>query len=201
MKSLPLPHAKGRLVFGSFNPIHVGHLILANYFTEHTDLDEVWFIVSPQNPFKQKQSLLPNYHRLELVYRATQEYPKLKVSDIEFGLPTPSYTSTTLVHLEEKYPEKEFALLIGEDNLSNFNKWRNYDLILDRHYLYVYPRVDVKKIPEEFNDHPKIKLVEAPRMELSSSDIRSAIKAGKNIRPLMPPESWQYLDEMNFYKK
>ncbi|MGB1445074.1 MAG: nicotinate (nicotinamide) nucleotide adenylyltransferase [Flavobacteriaceae bacterium] len=189
------------LFFGSFNPIHVGHLILANYFTEHTDLDEVWFIVSPQNPFKQKQSLLPNYHRLELVYRATQEYPKLKVSDIEFGLPTPSYTSTTLVHLEEKYPEKEFALLIGEDNLSNFNKWRNYDLILDRHYLYVYPRVDVKKIPEEFNDHPKIKLVEAPRMELSSSDIRSAIKAGKNIRPLMPPESWQYLDEMNFYKK
>ena len=189
------------LFFGSFNPIHVGHLILANYFTEHADLDEVWFIVSPQNPFKQKQSLLPNYHRLELVYRATQEYPKLKVSDIEFGLPTPSYTSTTLVHLEEKYPEKEFALLIGEDNLSNFNKWRNYDLILDRHYLYVYPRVDVKKIPEEFNDHPKIKLVEAPRMELSSSDIRSAIKAGKNIRPLMPPESWQYLDEMNFYKK
>ena len=189
------------LFFGSFNPIHVGHLILANYFTEHTDLDEVWFIVSPQNPFKQKQSLLHNYHRLELVYRATQEYPKLKVSDIEFGLPTPSYTSTTLVHLEEKYPEKEFALLIGEDNLSNFNKWRNYDLILDRHYLYVYPRVDVKKIPEEFNDHPKIKLVEAPRMELSSSDIRSAIKAGKNIRPLMPPESWQYLDEMNFYKK
>ena len=189
------------LFFGSFNPIHVGHLILANYFTEHTDLDEVWFIVSPQNPFKQKQSLLPNYHRLELVYRATQEYPKLKVSDIEFGLPTPSYTSTTLVHLEEKYPEKEFALLIGEDNLSNFNKWRNYDLILDRHYLYVYPRVDVKKIPEEFNEHPKIKLVEAPRMELSSSDIRSAIKAGKNIRPLMPPESWQYLDEMNFYKK
>ena len=189
------------LFFGSFNPIHVGHLILANYFTEHTDLDEVWFIVSPQNPFKQKQSLLPNYHRLELVYRATQEYPKLKVSEIEFGLPTPSYTSTTLVHLEEKYPEKEFALLIGEDNLSNFNKWRNYDLILDRHYLYVYPRVDVKKIPEEFNDHPKIKLVEAPRMELSSSDIRSAIKAGKNIRPLMPPESWQYLDEMNFYKK
>lgn len=189
------------LFFGSFNPIHVGHLILANYFTEHTDLDEVWFIVSPQNPFKQKQSLLPNYHRLELVYRATQEYTKLKVSDIEFGLPTPSYTSTTLVHLEEKYPEKEFALLIGEDNLSNFNKWRNYDLILDRHYLYVYPRVDVKKIPEEFNKHPKIKLVEAPRMELSSSDIRSAIKAGKNIRPLMPPESWQYLDEMNFYKK
>ena len=189
------------LFFGSFNPIHVGHLILANYFTEHTDLDEVWFIVSPQNPFKQKQSLLPNYHRLELVYRATQEYPKLKVSDIEFGLPTPSYTSTTLVHLEEKYPEKESSLLIGEDNLSNFNKWRNYDLILDRHYLYVYPRVDVKKIPEEFNDHPKIKLVEAPRMELSSSDIRSAIKAGKNIRSLMPPESWQYLDEMNFYKK
>ena len=188
------------LFFGSFNPIHIGHLILANYFTENTDLEEVWLVVSPQNPFKQKQSLLANHHRLQLVNRAVEEYPKLKVSDIEFGLPTPSYTSTTLAHLEEKYPEKDFALLIGEDNLCTFHKWKNYQLILERHQLYVYPRVNVNEIPDEFKGHPKIKLVKAPRMELSSSDIRSAIKAGKNVRASMPPESWQYLDEMNFYK-
>ena len=188
------------LFFGSFNPIHIGHLILANYFTENTDLEEVWLVVSPQNPFKQKQSLLANHHRLQLVNRAVEEYPKLKVSDIEFGLPTPSYTSTTLAHLEEKYPEKDFALLIGEDNLCTFHKWKNYQLILERHQLYVYPRVNVNEIPDEFKGHPKIKLVTAPRIELSSSDIRSAIKAGKNVRPSMPPESWQYLDEMNFYK-
>ena len=188
------------LFFGSFNPIHIGHLILANYFTENTDLQEVWLVVSPQNPFKQKQSLLANHHRLQLVNRAVEEYPKLKVSDIEFGLPTPSYTSTTLAHLEEKYPEKDFALLIGEDNLCTFHKWKNYQLILERHQLYVYPRVNVNEIPDEFKGHPKIKLVKAPRMELSSSDIRSAIKAGKNVRASMPPESWQYLDEMNFYK-
>ena len=188
------------LFFGSFNPIHIGHLILANYFTENTDLQEVWLVVSPQNPFKQKQSLLANHHRLQLVNRAVEEYPKLKVSDIEFGLPTPSYTSTTLAHLEEKYPAKDFALLIGEDNLCTFHKWKNYQLILERHQLYVYPRVNVNEIPDEFKGHPKIKLVKAPRMELSSSDIRSAIKAGKNVRASMPPESWQYLDEMNFYK-
>ena len=188
------------LFFGSFNPVHIGHIILANYFTENTDLEEVWLVVSPQNPFKQKQSLLANHHRLQLVNRAVEEYPKLKVSDIEFGLPTPSYTSTTLAHLEEKYPEKDFALLIGEDNLCTFHKWKNYQLILERHQLYVYPRVSVNEIPAEFKGHPKIKLVNAPRIELSSSDIRSAIKADKNVRPSMPPESWQYLDEMNFYK-
>ena len=154
------------LFFGSFNPVHIGHLILANYFTENTDLEEVWLVVSPQNPFKQKQSLLANHHRLQLVNRAVEEYPKLKVSDIEFGLPTPSYTSTTLAHLEEKYPEKDFALLIGEDNLCTFHKWKNYQLILERHQLYVYPRVNVNEIPAEFKEHPKIKLVNAPRIEL-----------------------------------
>lgn len=188
------------LFFGSFNPIHNGHLILANHFAEYTDLDEVWLVVTPQNPFKQKQSMLANNHRLEMVYRATEEYPKLKPSTIEFDLPTPNYTSTTLAHLEEKYPTKDFSLLLGEDNLYNFHKWKNYTHILEHYTLYVYPRGIEKNIPEGLKNHPKIKRIEAPKIELSSSQIRSAIKEGKNIRPLMPPESWNYLDEMNFYK-
>ena len=132
------------LFFGSFNPVHNGHLILANHFAEHSDLDEVWLVVTPQNPFKQKQSLLANHHRLEMVYRATHNYPKLRPSDIEFGLPTPNYTIDTLARLEEKYPTKSFSLMLGEDNLSSFHKWKNYDLILSRYPLYIYPRKNAK---------------------------------------------------------
>ena len=188
------------LFFGSFNPIHNGHLILANHFAEYTDMDEVWMVVTPQNPFKQREKLLSNHHRLELVYRATQEYPKLRPSKIEFSLPVPSYTCNTLVHLEEKFPDKEFALFLGEDNLCTFHKWKNYELILDRYCHYVYPPTFKKALPEHSKNHPNLNFFEAPRIELTSSGIRKAIKEGKNIRPLMPPESWQYLDEMNFYK-
>ena len=188
------------LFFGTFNPIHVGHMILANHFAEHSDLDQVWLVVTPQNPFKQKISMLANHHRLELVYRATYNYPKLKPSDIEFGLPTPNYTSDTLAHLEEKYPQKDFVLLMGKDNLHTFHKWKNYEVILERYHLYVYPRKEDKAVPEIFQNHPKIKTVHAPEIEVASSNIRQWIKAGKNIRPLLPPESWAYLDEMNFYK-
>ena len=188
------------LFFGSFNPIHVGHLVLANHFAENSDLEEIWLVVTPQNPFKVKQSMLPNNHRLEMVYRATEPYPKLKPSAIEFELPTPNYTSITLAHLNEKYSKKEFALLLGEDNLNSFHKWKNYTYILENHSLYVYPREMKKDIPKEFQNHPKIIQINAPKIELSSSYIRKAIKEGKNVRPLMPPESWQYLDEMNFYK-
>lgn len=189
------------LFFGTFNPIHNGHLILANHFAEHTDLDEVWLVVTPQNPFKQKQSILANHHRLEMVYRATEAYTKLKPSDIEFGLPTPNYTCDTLIYLEEKYPDKSFVLLMGKDSLNSFHKWKNHHLILERYSLCVYPRKSEKKIPASLQNHPKITPIEAPEIELSSSAIRRWIKEGKNIRPLLPPESWQYLDEMNFYKK
>ena len=188
------------LYFGTFNPIHVGHLILANHFTETTDIDEVWFVVTPHNPMKKKNSLLGDRHRLELVYRATKEYTKLQHSDIEFGLPTPNYTINSLTLLKEKHPNKNFALLMGEDNLVNFPKWKNYELILEDYELYVYPRYSDRPIPEQFKNHPKIHLIDAPKIELSSSAIRASIKNGQNVRALIPPESWVYLQEMNFYK-
>ena len=188
------------LYFGTFNPIHIGHLILANHFAETTDLDEVWFVVTPQNPMKRKDSILDNHHRLELVYKATYDYPKLRPSDIEFGLPMPNYTINSLTHIEEKHPDKQFVLLMGEDNLVSFPKWKNYELILDRYELYVYPRKTDRTIPKPFQNNPKINLIDAPQIELSSSAIRKSIKANQNIRPLLPPESWLYLDEMNFYK-
>jgi nicotinate-nucleotide adenylyltransferase len=188
------------LFFGSFNPIHVGHLILANHFAEHTALEEVWLVVTPQNPFKVKQSMLDNRQRLELVYRACEPYPKLKPSDIEFDLPTPNYTIDTLVRLKEKYPSHQFTLLVGQDNLFHFHKWKNHDIILEDYGLLVYPRKSAESIPEALKNHPKIVLVAAPEINISSSSIRTQIKNGQNIRPLMPPESWQYLDEMNFYK-
>jgi|TARA_B110000971_G_C19901892_1_gene450369 nicotinate-nucleotide adenylyltransferase len=188
------------LYFGTFNPIHIGHLILANHFAETTDLDEVWLVVTPQNPMKRKDSILDNHHRLELVYKATYDYPKLRPSDIEFGLPIPNYTINSLTHLEEKHPNKQFVLLMGEDNLVSFPKWKNYELILERYELYVYPRKTDRTIPKQFQNNPKINLIDAPQIELSSSAIRKAIKANQNIRPLLPPESWLYLDEMNFYK-
>ncbi|MDB4066552.1 nicotinate (nicotinamide) nucleotide adenylyltransferase [Flavobacteriaceae bacterium] len=188
------------LYFGTFNPIHIGHLILANHFAETTDIDEVWFVVTPQNPMKKKDSILGNRQRLELVYRATKDYPKLHPSDIEFELPIPNYTINSLTLLEEKHPNKHFTLLMGEDNLVNFPKWKNYDLILERYELYVYPRHSERPIPEQLQDHSKINLIDAPKIELSSSAIRTAIKKGQNVQPLLPPESWSYLDEMNFYK-
>lgn len=188
------------LYFGTFNPIHIGHLILANHFAETTDLDEVWLVVTPQNPMKRKDSILDNHHRLELVYKATYDYPKLRPSDIEFGLPMPNYTINSLTHIEEKHPDKQFVLLMGEDNLVSFPKWKNYELILERYELYVYPRKTDLTIPKQFQNNPKINLIDAPQIELSSSAIRKSIKANQNIRPLLPPESWLYLDEMNFYK-
>lgn len=188
------------LYFGSFNPIHIGHLVIANHFAEFSDLDQVWFVVTPHNPFKKKQSLLDNHQRLELVYRATKDYTKLEPCDIEFGLPQPSYTINTLVHLEEKYPQHEFALIMGQDNLKSFHKWKNYELILKNYHLYVYPRRQTKVPKTQFDDHEHIHLIHAPIMELSSTFIRKAIKDGKNVRPMLPEQAWIYLDEMNFYK-
>ena len=188
------------LYFGSFNPIHIGHLVIANHIAEHSDLDQVWFVVTPHNPFKKKSSLLDNYQRLELVYRATKDYDKLKPSDIEFNLPQPNYTVNTLVHLQEKYPSHEFSLIMGEDNLKNFHKWKNYEVILENHDIYVYPRISESKVDTQFSGHERIHVVNAPIMELSSTFIRNAIKTRKNVKPMLPENVWEYLDEMNFYR-
>jgi nicotinate-nucleotide adenylyltransferase len=188
------------LFFGTFNPIHVGHLTIANHLVEYTDLDQVWFVVTPHSPFKKKNSLLDDHQRLEMVYRAVKDYPKLRQSDIEFNLPQPNYTVNTLTHLEEKYPDHSFALIMGEDNLKSFHKWKNYQVILELHDIYVYPRMSEGKAESEFKDHPKIHHVDAPIMELSSTFIRKSIKEGKNVRPMLPEHVWEYLDEMNFYK-
>lgn len=188
------------LYFGSFNPIHVGHLVIANHLVEHSDLNSIWFVVTPHNPFKKKSSLLDNYERLEMVHLATESYDKLKPTDIEFKLPQPNYTINTLAHLEEKYSSHEFSLIMGEDNLKSFHKWKNYQTILELHNIYVYPRVSDGVIASEFKNHPKIHKVDAPIMEISSTMIRKGIKEGKNIRPLLSKEVWEYIDNMLFYK-
>lgn len=188
------------LFFGTFNPIHVGHLTIANHMAEYSDLDQVWFVVTPHSPFKKKSTLLDNNHRYQMVDRAVEFYPKLKASNIEFNLPQPNYTINTLVYLEEKYPDSEFALIMGEDNLKGLHKWKNYELILEHYSIYVYPRISDGKVETQFDNHEKIQHVNAPIMEISSTFIRKAIKDRKNIRPLLPDNVWAYLDEMNFYK-
>ena len=188
------------LYFGSFNPINIGHLVIGNYLVEHSDLDQVWFVVTPHNPFKKKDSLLDNYQRLEMVYRATKDYTKLKPCDIEFGLPRPNYTINTLVYLQEKHPQHTFSLIMGEDNLKGFHKWKNYEQILENYNIYVYPRISDGPIETQFEGHKKIKRIDAPIMELSSTYIRKAIKKGINVQPMLPHAVWEYLDEMNFYK-
>ena len=167
---------------------------------EFSDLDEVWFVVTPHNPHKKKKTLLEDHHRLAMVRIAVEEYPKLKASNVEFDLPQPNYTVNTLAYLEEKYPKKNFCLIMGEDNLKSFHKWKNYELILDNHDIYVYPRISEGVVETQFNTHSKIKKIDAPIMELSSTFIRKSIKDGKTVRPMLPEHVWEYLDEMNFYK-
>lgn len=188
------------LYFGTFNPIHIGHIIIANFMVEFSDLDEVWLVVTPHNPFKKKSSLLDNHHRLEMVYLACEDYEKIKPCDVEFKLPQPNYTATTLVKLEEDHPTNQFCLIMGEDNLKSFHKWKNFEVILERHFIYVYPRISVGEVEHQFKDHPKITRVEAPIIEISSTFIRNAIKEGKNVTTMFPPHVWEYIDKMNFYR-
>lgn len=188
------------LYFGTFNPIHVGHLTIANHLAEYSDLDQVWFVVTPHSPFKKKSTLLDNHQRLEMVYLATKEYIKLKPSNIEFHLPQPNYTINTLAYLKEKHPDHQFALIMGEDNLKSLHKWKNYELILEDHDIYVYPRLSEGSVEHQFENHKRIHKVAAPIMELSSTFIRQSIKDGKIVRPMLPEHVWAYLDEMNFYR-
>jgi nicotinate-nucleotide adenylyltransferase len=188
------------LFFGTFNPIHIGHLIIANHMVEFSDLEEIWLVVTPHNPLKIKSTLLDNHHRLEMVYRACEPFEKLKPSNIEFGLEQPNYTVKTLLHLQEKFPTNSFCLIMGEDNLKSFHKWKNYEVILENHNIYVYPRISGEKVQNQFKDHPKITRVAAPRMEISATFIRQAISEGKNIEPLLSNPVWEYIKHMNFYK-
>jgi len=186
------------LYFGTFNPIHVGHMIIANHMVENSDLDQVWFVVTPHSPFKKKTSLLNDYHRLDIVQRAIRNYPKLRASDVEFKMTQPNYTYKTLAVLQEKYPEHDFALIMGEDNLATLHKWKNYELILNNHRVFVYPRPNVKK--SIFSNHNKVTFVDAPLMEISATHIRNSIKQGKNVRPLLPEGIFDFIDHENFYK-
>ncbi len=186
------------LYFGSFNPIHNGHMAIANYMREFTDLDEVWFVISPQNPFKTNQKLLPDYQRLELVNLAINDVNGFRSSNIEFNLPKPSYTIDTLAYLFDKYADKEFVLIMGSDNLVNFHKWKNFNEILRNHQIYIYPRPNTKQV--ELLKHPNVKIYEAPLMEISSSFIRKSIKGKKDVPFFVPNKVWAYIKEMHFYE-
>lgn len=189
------------LYFGTFNPIHTGHVILANHMLHYTDLDEVWLVVTPHNPHKKKKTLLDNYHRLEMVYRATKECEHLRPTDIEFKLSQPNYTVDTLVHISEKYPNHQFAIIMGEDNLKSFHKWKNYEVILEEYEVYVYPRItNFSGDKNNLVNHPKVTIVKAPIIEISSTFIRKAIQEKKSVKHLLPESVWNYIDQMNFYK-
>jgi nicotinate-nucleotide adenylyltransferase len=200
------------LYFGTFNPIHVGHLVIANYMADFTDLDQVWLIVSPHNPLKEKSTLLTDLHRLALVKVAIDDNPKLRASDIEFSLPKPSYTATTLAYLQDKYPQHNFALIMGEDNLRTLHKWYNHDVILKNHKIYVYPRVltvqeeaEVTGINSHIgNDFAQDANVvfcnDAPVMKVSATFVRNAIRDGKDVRYLLTEPVHKYIEEMNFYR-
>lgn len=186
------------LFFGSFNPIHIGHMIIANIMAENTDLSKVWFVVSPQNPFKTNRSLLHEFDRYDLVKAAIADNFKLEVTDVEFHLPKPSYTIHTLAHLTEKHPGKEFKVIIGGDNLENFSKWKNHDQILDQFGLYVYPRPGVTNA--EIARHANVKMIDAPQLEISATYIRDCIKHNKSIRYLVPEPVEQLIRLKNFYR-
>jgi nicotinate-nucleotide adenylyltransferase len=189
---------KTGLFFGSFNPIHNGHLMLAKYILNEYDLEEIWFVVSPQNPLKDKKSLLDEHHRIQLVRLAVEDEPKFKASDIEFKLEKPSYTINTLVHLKEKY-KRPFVLLMGADSAASLKKWKNYEAILDDYEVYVYPRIDDNL--EAILKHKNLKIIKAPQIELSATYIRQAIKAKKDVRFLLSEKVYNYVQEMHFYKR
>ncbi len=186
------------LFFGSFNPIHVGHLIIANYMATQTDLDKIWIVVSPQNPLKPKNSLARDYDRLHLVKLAIEGNPNLEASNIEFDLPKPSYTIDTLAYLKEKHPKHEFVLIMGGDNIGTLHKWKNYELILRDHQIYVYQRPSYDL--GELATHPSVQLFDAPLMQISASYIRKSIKAGDSIQYLVTDPVYQELISSGMYR-
>lgn len=197
--------AKIGLYFGSFNPIHIGHLAIAGYMTEFTPLEQVWFVVSPHNPLKKKESLLEGHQRLYMVQLAIGDNDRLKATDVEFSMPSPSYTINTLAYLEEKYPQHTFNLVLGEDNLYTFHKWKNATELIRKYHLYVYPRPYSRRPEsaelEEILTKARIHWAKAPLMEISGTFIRGGIKNKKNMSYYLPPSVWKYIEEMHFYEK
>jgi len=187
------------LFFGSFNPIHVGHLAMANYFVEFSDLEQIWLVISPQNPFKTKKNLLSEYERYQMADMALSDDFQIRVSNIEFNLPKPSYTIDTLTYLKEKHKNHQFALIVGSDNLKYFHKWKNYEEIIDQYDIYVYPRPGSD--PYQYTGKFPLEIVNAPLMEISSSFIRSAIADGKDVRYFLPDKVYQYINKMHLYEK
>ncbi|MCG9881331.1 MAG: nicotinate-nucleotide adenylyltransferase [Bacteroidia bacterium] len=191
--------AKIGLFFGSFNPVHTGHLIIANYMVDYTPLDEVWFVVSPQNPFKSQDKLLPEEKRLELLNLAIAGDDRFKSCDIEFDLPRPSYTAFTLEEISSKFPIHEFTLIIGGDNLQNFHLWKDYENILDKYAVFVYARAGIVEQNSVVN-HSHVKLFEVPLLNISSTYIRQSLQAGKSIRYLVPELVRQEIEQNRLYK-
>ncbi|MGB4843801.1 MAG: nicotinate (nicotinamide) nucleotide adenylyltransferase [Ferruginibacter sp.] len=185
------------LYFGSFNPVHVGHLIIANHIVNETNLNQVWFIVSPQNPFKQSVNLLNEYHRLHLLKSAIDGENSLRASNVEFGLPKPSYTVDTLVYLKEKYTEHEFSIIMGSDGFQNLNKWKNYEVITANHNIYIYNRrgFDITQ-----THGARIEILNAPLLEISSTHIRKLIKNKKSIRFLVPDIVKEEIEIGGYYR-
>ena len=187
------------LFFGTFNPIHNGHLAVAKYFAEKTEIEEIWLVVSPQSPFKKKGETSENHHRLEMVRLAVEGFPKLKACDVEFNLPTPGYTVDTLNQLKNKFPEHNFILILGEDNIAKFNQWKAYKDILKNHSVYVYPRESSDEIPDELIKNQKVRFFDAPRMEISSTEIRKMIKKGEKKIEFLPSKIQAYIKNLKFY--
>ncbi|MCB0487300.1 MAG: nicotinate-nucleotide adenylyltransferase [Cyclobacteriaceae bacterium] len=185
------------LFFGSFNPIHVGHLIIANSMLENGPLDKVWFVVTPQNPLKPSRGLLHEFDRFDMVKAAITDNYKFEVSDVEFHLPKPSYTAYTLAHLSEKNPDKNFVLIIGEDNLANFGRWKNHEHILESYQLFVYPRPRVTN--SDLKRHANVKMVDAPVLDISATFIRNQIKGNKSIKYLVPESVEHLIESRGFY--
>lgn len=190
---------KTGLFFGSFNPVHSGHLMIASYMAEYTDLGQVWFVVSPHNPLKEKNTLLAGRQRRFMVNLAIEDDMRFRSTDIEFRLPRPSYTIDTLTWLSEKHPKNEFVLIAGSDNLPSFHKWKNYEALLNQYKVYIYPRPGTAA--SRFDEHPSIVRVDAPLITISSSFIRDGIREGKNMRHFLPEKVWNYIEEMNFYRR
>ncbi len=182
------------LFFGSFNPIHIGHLIVANSMLQLSDMDEVWFVVSPHNPHKDCHSLLPEQHRLQMVRLAIADNDRFRASDVEFHLPKPSFTAVTLAQLTRSYPDKRFSLIMGGDNLANFTRWRNYQQIIANHHIYVYPRPDCQ--PNELLHSPQVHIIDVPMMDISSTYIRQLIAQGHSPKYLLPDPVQQYLTQL-----